>query len=180
MQPHQKTAVITGVIDAHRQGTLLTEACKLYGVALSTVRRWVTELPELMQMLRDAEQDFNDALAEALLNIDSDRTYGSTDPKVMKVKSDNIKWILERKDRERYGQKVEVIGNATADQTIITALREAIARIPLPASYQSPMTITTGYADITERAELEACPAPPPPPPVAPVAPPPIPTRRFG
>lgn len=180
MQPHQKTAIITGVIQAHRQGVLLTKACATFGVTLASLRRMVGEFPELSEMLRDAEQDFNDALAEAMLQIDSDPTWGSTDPKIMAVLSKNIQWYLARKDRERYGDKVEVVTSTTADQAILGALRAAIERIPMPASSAEAFTITAAYADITKEAAPVDRPVPPPPPPrPLAIAPPPIPKPLY-
>lgn len=74
-----------------------------------------------------------DAMADALLVIDNHPLYGSSDPKLAKVISDNIKWLLERRHRTIFGQNIVITHNVTADKAIISALVAARERANLPS-----------------------------------------------
>lgn len=78
--------------------------------------------PLFAALAHDAHERGADALADILLNIDSDAVYGDTDVKVMKIKSDNIKWYLSKRFNQQYGEKIVVENTFTADKAITEAL----------------------------------------------------------
>lgn len=78
--------------------------------------------PSFETLAQDAFRRGADALADILLNIDSNELYGSTDAKIMKIKSDNIKWYLSKRASVTYGEKITVENTFTADKAITEAL----------------------------------------------------------
>lgn len=116
------------VIDLISQGETTTAACFKERMSVSTFKKYVAKQPELQELLTDAEQIGYDVLAEALVNIDNDARHGRSDPKMAKVISDNIKWLLEKRKPKEYGQKVQVDVNVTADRAVTDALSRAKQR----------------------------------------------------
>ena len=110
------------------QGHTLTAACDAAGVTVSTLHATCRATPELQELYNDAEQRGYDRMADILLTIDTDPLYGTTDPRKMKIVSDNIKWYLSRKRPQQYGERVVVETNITADRAIIDALERGRQR----------------------------------------------------
>lgn len=117
-----------------RLGHLPTRACRRVGITWSALRKACDSDKQLDAMLLDAMQECRDMLAELLITItDLDEgELGETDVKLAKLKSDNIKWLLEKYWPDKFGQKIKV-ETGRADEAIIAALNSAINRIPLPA-----------------------------------------------
>lgn len=115
-------------LDYIGQGRTKTAACDLAGVNVSVFNRYVKATPELAEIFEDSEQRGYDRMADTLLTIDTDVVYGSTDPKKMKIISDNIKWFLSRKRPQQYGERVTVEHNITADRAIVDALERGRQR----------------------------------------------------
>jgi len=110
------------------QGHTISASCDKAGLSYTAFKKYVDSTPELLDVFTDAEQRGYDRMADALLQIDSDLVYGSSDPKKMKIISDNIKWYLSRKRPAQYGERVTVEHNITADRAIIDALERARQR----------------------------------------------------
>lgn len=124
------------VVDYIRQGYLPTRAARMAETSWTSIRKACRDHPEFNDMFFEAMEECRDHLAESLLEIDSDdpmRPHGSTDPKVMKVLSDNIKWLLEKYWPEKFAARLKV-EDTRADVLIVEALAEAIKRIPQPAA----------------------------------------------
>ena len=81
-------------------------------------------------MYVEAERRSHDAMADALINIDNHRVHGQSDPKMAKVISDNIKWVLSKRDAQRFGERVQVDHSVSVDIAITTALDAARRRVP--------------------------------------------------
>lgn len=111
------------------EGRTLTSACQETGVGVGVYGKYIKQTDELQVAHDDALQMGHDALADTLLNIHNDATYGSTDSKLAKIMSDNIKWFLTRKSPKKYGDRVVVDVTITADKAITTALDRAKARV---------------------------------------------------
>lgn len=111
------------------QGRTLTMACSLANISVSTYKRYIANDAQLQEMHEAAEQQSHDAMADALINIDNDPVHGVTDPKMAKVISDNIKWVLARRDAKRFGDRIEVNHHLSADRAITDALTRARGRL---------------------------------------------------
>lgn len=110
------------VINLIRLGKTLTFACRTLGMTTTAFRRLVAKEPELTEMFEEAEQNGRDVMADMLIDADVEL---SQDPKMAGVLSKNIQWVLERRDRARFGQRVDITHNVTADKAIIDALSRA-------------------------------------------------------
>lgn len=116
---------VMSVLTLLSQGRTLTSACDAENITISSFRKYVSSHEELEAAFVDAERRGYDTLAEVLLEIDRHDHYGSSDTKQQKVISDNIKWYLEKKSPEKYGNKVVVENRLTADRAIVDALSRA-------------------------------------------------------
>ena len=116
-------------IDLIGQGQTKTAACDASNISVATLARYTTEHPDLADLLLEAETRGADAMADALVNIDNHKIHGHSDPKMAKVVSDNIKWVLSKRDK-RFADRVEVDHNHRVDVTITTALEAARRRVP--------------------------------------------------
>lgn len=116
------------VIALIAEGKTKADACRTVGLSSLQLNRYARMNSEVQELLYEACQTGYDVLADALVNIDTDPTIGLTDPAMANTVSKNIKWYLERKDRERYGPHVSVNVSHSADKTVISALEKAKAR----------------------------------------------------
>jgi hypothetical protein len=134
------------VIDLLGEGRTESEACDTAGVTVSTFRNYVSKTPELHDLFLDAEQRGYDRLADELINIHSvcDQ-LGVTDAKMVKILSDNRKWLLSKRRPQQYGDKVVHEHNITADRTIIEALSQGKQR----ALEANAATVVNGVIDAT-------------------------------
>lgn len=115
-------------LDHIGQGKTESHACDLAAVSVQTFRKCLGDTPELADLMVECEARGYDRMADALLHIDTDLTYGSSDPKKMKIVSDNIKWYLARKRPQQYGERVIVENTFTADRIITDALEQGKLR----------------------------------------------------
>jgi hypothetical protein len=104
-------------------GATKTRACDEANITIATFDKYVEKDAQLQEMLSEAVTRGNDAMADALLDPVGNEMYGQEDPKVMKIVSDNIKWLLGKRDQKRFGDKVQVDVNVTADRAIVEALQ---------------------------------------------------------
>lgn len=132
------------------QGVTLTSACDQANVPITTYKQLV-EMDETLKALHeDAVQRGNDALVDALIDVDTHRIYGHTDSKMAKVQSDNIKWVLAKRDPERFGEKISVKHDVTLDRVITDVLMAAKQRSDpaLPAPYIEDAVIVDDEAEL--------------------------------
>lgn len=123
------------------QGRTLTDACDRANIAVPLFDRYVKNDAELQAMYEEAVQRGNDAMADALVNIDNHKIHGQSDAKMAKVISDNIKWVLGKRDSKRFGEKIEVKHEITMDRAIVSALEHARNRVPvIDAEYTVDVT----------------------------------------
>lgn len=112
------------------QGRVKTQALLLAGLSLDQFERIVQrDATNTLADMHDVavERGF-DALADILLHINSDPVYGSSNPQMAKVISENIKWYLSKKNPKKFGDKVTVDVTVSADREIINALKLAQER----------------------------------------------------
>lgn len=127
-------------IDRISQGLTKTAACDAANISIATFERYVAESGELKDMYTEAEQRGFDAMADALLQPFNHKDYGHTDPKMAKVMSDNLKWLLSKRASKVYGDKLEVKHEVTLDRAVVDALSRAKDRalagaLPPPPTY---------------------------------------------
>lgn len=115
------------VITLIAQGRVRTQALLLSGMTEDQFTRTVERdaTGTLAQMHDVAVERGFDALADILLHINTDTVYGSTNPQMAKVISENIKWYLSKKNPKKFGDKVTVDVTVSADREIINALKAA-------------------------------------------------------
>ena len=133
--PYDYTPAVLYAIDLISQGATKTAACDESNISTSTFDSYLSSNPELEEMYDDAYQRGYDSMADALLEIDNHQRYGQSDPKMAKVMSDNIKWLLSKRVSKVYGDKIEVNHNITADKAITQALLAGKQRA-LETSYE--------------------------------------------
>lgn len=121
--------LVMHVIELIGQGRTQTAACDETGLSVSTFKQYVERTPELHALFNDAETRGYDGMADSLVEIDTHCAIaGVSDPKVMKVLSDNIRWYLSRKRPQQYGERIVVENKITADKAIIDALSRGAER----------------------------------------------------
>ncbi len=129
--PYDYYPAVLHAINLIGQGHTLTEACDRSNITVQTLRSYTRKDEDLNAMYIEADQRGSDAMADALVNIDNHRVHGQSDPKMAKVISDNIKWVLSKRRPKNYGDRVQVDHSVTVDVTITTALDAARRRVPL-------------------------------------------------
>lgn len=143
MVPANSYPLVLVVIDKLREGHSLSRACRDSNVSISIVKTACRADPDLATLYDEALQEGDDAIADALLNPFNDEVYGETDEKKAAIWSANAKWLLSRRRPEKFGDKVTVT-TTSADTAIISALNEAIKRIPVPKNHEEAT-----YIDVT-------------------------------
>lgn len=116
-------------VDLIGQGQMESAACDKAGITVSAFRKYVNSSNELADIYNDAQVRGYDRLADELINIDvHGAMLGLTDPKMIKLLSDNRKWLLEKRRPQQYGQRSVVEHSITADRAIIEALSQGKQR----------------------------------------------------
>jgi hypothetical protein len=113
---------ILKAVELISQGKTPTAACIEASISYPTFIKHIKNVPELQDAYVEAEQMGLDTLADVLLRITTDDTYGETDAKMAKVVSENIKWYLSRKRPTQYGDKLLVEHKITLDRIITDAI----------------------------------------------------------
>lgn len=137
------------------EGRTRTDACDKAGVSIPVFERTCKEVPEMADLLADAERRGYDALADALITIDNHAVHGQSDPKMAKVISDNIKWLLSKRRIKDYGDKIQIDHTITADAAIIgalTASRQRVAQLAIT----SGTVIDAEFSEVDEDARILA------------------------
>lgn len=98
--------------------------------ALTTVFKWIREIPEFTQQYASATSERTEAHSESLLEMGDDAIGKAqdVDPKsagavvqAYKLKADNLKWSMSKMKPKKYGDKVDVTsaGEAIKGNTIV-------------------------------------------------------------
>jgi hypothetical protein len=144
MLPALNSVLYDAILIRISEGVSVSDACSEYAVEPKEFYRARKRDPDLQAAFVEAQELGAECLADSLQNINE--SIGN--PLMARVVSENRRWLLARRFADRYGDKLAVEDRRGADLTDI--LREAIARIPRPASDQ-PKTIearTVTAADI--------------------------------
>lgn len=137
------------------EGRTLTDACDRVFISVPVFTNHVKQDAALQAMYEEAVQRGNDAMADALINIDNHAIHGQSDAKMAKVISDNIKWVLSKRDGKRFGEKIEVKHEITMDRAIVSALEAARTRVPvIDADYTRAIDVTPALPSYAEDDEV--------------------------
>lgn len=129
--PYDIYPLVMKAITLFSEGRSKTRACDDAGITIAVFDNYIKNNEAMAELYREAEQRSYDALADALLEIDNHAIYGQSDSKMANVMSGNIKWVLEKRDSKRFGQRLTVDHNVTMDRAIISALTEGRKRAAL-------------------------------------------------
>ena len=115
----KKVALCDAVIEGMQSGLSCFKACQMAGVNHSTFMRWVSDDTELANRYARAREALIELMAQDLLEI-ADAPVGSTDSgstdsgavQKQKLQIDTRKWLLSKLAPKKYGEKLEVSGDA--------------------------------------------------------------------
>jgi len=124
----EKYVLVLQAIDLIAKGLSKTRACDQVGVSVLTFNNFVKNDDMLGEMYAEADEVGADTLADILLEIDSHPLYGQSDAKMATVISKNIQWYLSKRKSGKYGDKLVVEHNITADKAVIEALQRGRQR----------------------------------------------------
>lgn len=153
MTAYDYLPLVMKAIEIISGGTTRTDACDEAGITIPTFEAYVNRTPELQELLAEAERRSYDALADALINIDNHHLHGRSDPKMAKVISDNIKWLLSKRSTKTYGDKIEVTHNLTADRAITDAIMQGRSRVAQALLAPPAEAIDAEFAVVEESDE---------------------------
>jgi hypothetical protein len=114
-----KEKLCDAVIDGMQGGLSCFKACQAAGVNHSTFMRWVSDDSALANRYARAREELIELMAQDLLEI-ADAPVGSTDSgatdggavQKQKLQIDTRKWLLSKLAPKKYGEKLEVSGDA--------------------------------------------------------------------
>lgn len=137
------------------QGYTRSKACGGAGLSVGQFNDAVNADRELKMMFEEACVLGDDALFDALLDPEVNPLINTTDAKKLKVYSDNIKWVLARRNRERFGDQVNVKQDVTHTFVITDQLEKARARSqlalpPVDDFVDAEYTMLTNDEDISD------------------------------
>ena len=127
-------AKISAVVLAGMRGGLSAfKACKRAGVNQSTFNDWLNDDAKLAADYARAREDLLEMMASDLLDI-ADRPVGSTDSGATdsgavadkKVQIDTRKWLLSKLAPKKYGDKLEVSGDAA--NPLVTRIERVVVK----------------------------------------------------
>lgn len=127
--PYDYYPAVLYAIGEISQGRTVTDACDRANISLRVFESYLSRDPDLKAEYDDAIQRSYDAMADALVNIDNHKIHGQSDSKMAKVISDNIKWVLSKRDSKRFGERIEVKHSVSLDRAITDALNAARFRV---------------------------------------------------
>lgn len=117
--PERKAELCEAVIEGMQGGLSCFKACQAAGVNHSTFMRWVSDDSALANRYARAREELIELMAQDLLEI-ADAPVGSTDSgstdggavQKQKLQIDTRKWLLSKLAPKKYGEKLEVSGDA--------------------------------------------------------------------
>lgn len=117
--PERKAELCKAVLDGMRSGLSAFKSCQAAGVNQSTFNDWLNDDAKLAADYARAREDLLERMASDLIDI-ADRPVGSTDSGATdsgavadkKVQIDTRKWLLSKLAPKKYGEKIEVSGDA--------------------------------------------------------------------
>lgn len=134
------------------KGYTKTYACDQCGVSTTLFNKYVSDHPMLADLANEATERGYDALADALVTINTS-AHGVSDPKMAAIISKNIQWFLARRRPKEYGDRVTIEHNITADKVILNALARGQSR-----AFDKPAVAPVRMIDVTPTRQIVAAP----------------------
>lgn len=110
-------------------GDPIHKAAEYCGISISVIGRWRIDHLSFNETFERAQAAQHDRLGDTLLTAHED----IDDPQRAKLYSDNVKWLLSKRDR-RYSDRLQL--EVETRVSLADALKEAQARV-IPGSYQT-------------------------------------------
>ena len=117
----ERAKISAAVLDEMRSGLSAYKACKAAGVPQSTFSRWCDDDATLAESYARAREDLIERMAEEVLNLSDQEVPETGDGKkdwqaVQKhrLQVDSRKWLLSKLAPRKYGEKLEVSGDAAS------------------------------------------------------------------
>lgn len=120
-------------------GDPIHKAAEYCGISISVIGRWRIDHLFFNEAFERAQAAQHDKLGDTLLTAHED----IDDPQRAKLYSDNVKWLLSKRDR-RYSDKLEL--SVETKVSLADALKEAQGRV-IPGSYQVMPDVTPSRVD---------------------------------
>lgn len=128
-----KERISTEVLKEMRNGLSAFKACKIAGVPQSTFNDWLNNDAKLAAEYARAREDLLEMMASDMLDI-ADRPVKSTDSGATdsgavadkKVQIDTRKWLLSKLAPKKYGDKLEVSGDAA--NPLVTRIERVVVK----------------------------------------------------
>ncbi len=128
-----KERISTEVLKEMRNGLSAFKACKIVGVPQSTFNDWLNNDAKLAADYARAREDLLEMMASDMLDI-ADRPVKSTDSGATdsgavadkKVQIDTRKWLLSKLAPKKYGDKLEVSGDAA--NPLVTRIERVVVK----------------------------------------------------
>lgn len=119
-------AQIPLILESMAEGYSLRKSCEATGVSLSTFLLWVKGDKELADQYARARVSMLDTRAEQLEDIGAQAASADSAVTVagLRLQSDNRKWLLSKLAAKKYGDKLELSGDA--DNPLITRIERVI------------------------------------------------------
>lgn len=100
-------------------GDSLAQICRDEGMpAVRTVMRWLREKEDFRQQYVRAREEQADADADAVADVGRRTLSGELDPQAARVAIDALKWTAAKRQPKKYGDRVELAGDAKAPLTV--------------------------------------------------------------
>lgn len=107
-------------------GLTLNKAAIQLGIAPTTARNWPFLYPQVKDFFARAREMWAESKADELADLHEQ----GLNPQVFRTHSENLKWLIARRNPNTFGDKASQAGQANA--ALIDVLQAAIKRIPKP------------------------------------------------
>jgi hypothetical protein len=117
--PEQKKIIADQVFNEMRQGLSAYKACLKVGVPQSTLNHWLNDDAEMAADYARAREELHEFIAAEIMAIADapvpSNEKGGVDPGAIqkqRLQVDTRKWLLSKLAPKKYGDKIEVSGDA--------------------------------------------------------------------
>lgn len=145
--PSVKFPIMIAIVHRIADGMAPHQACKDEGTTLAAFKHAMSIEPDLKTLFDEALETGSEVLADMLLHIDQEHS----DPRFARIISDNIKWLLERRKPDKYGQRVQVSMENNATKTMMEILDKAIDRIPVARAPVGSRFVDVTFEDVIDK-----------------------------
>ena len=121
--------IYENVLSELAKGKTLTSICKRDGMpSRDAVMKRVARDAEFRELYKEALENRLEVLADQLTELgETDVKYmDSAAVNLLRLKSDNIKWVLERLRASKYGNRVNVDHGGQADNPVVHVIERRI------------------------------------------------------